>query len=246
MKKIETILLDFDNTILDSKGAYDYSLKILGDFWFSKFQNKKFKEDFEFNKMKNRERLGHLPYHRNRILVLKAMLDEIYGYPDFSLLLEMDKIYFDSFLEYIENWRSQNPVDKLLSYIEKFSKSKKIILITNESLRTQLIKAGKLFPKGFPINMLTSEEVGIEKPNPDYFQYVCKVHSIDPNKSLVVGDSLQDDIRGAVNYGITAFHVKSIFGGTGFREKSLDGKSYFEFESTLGVFHYIEAYHLND
>lgn len=239
-KPLKGILLDFDNTILDSKGAYEHSLQRLGEFWYERFRKNNFRETFEIYKKKNRERLGSLPYHRNRILVLKAMLRETHEYPDFHLLLEMDRIYFESFVEYIELWKEKNPVGSLLSYIKKFSQFIKLILITNESIRTQLIKARAMFPVGFPIQMVTSEEVGIEKPDPDFFRFVLGEYSLLPEDVIVVGDSLQDDIRGAMNSGILPFRVNSVFGGSGYREEILDGMPYLNFESTLGVFQYLE------
>ncbi len=48
-----------------------------------------------------------------------------------------------------------------------------------------------------------SEEVGFEKPNPGFFQYAfSQIPDFDPEKTLIIGDSLTSDIKGGVQAGI--------------------------------------------
>ena len=48
-----------------------------------------------------------------------------------------------------------------------------------------------------------SEEVGHEKPNQDYFTYVfSKIPDFDPERTIIVGDSLTSDIKGGALAGI--------------------------------------------
>lgn len=48
-----------------------------------------------------------------------------------------------------------------------------------------------------------SEEVGYEKPNKDFFQYVfSQIPDFDPEKTLIIGDSLTSDIKGGNIAGI--------------------------------------------
>ena len=48
-----------------------------------------------------------------------------------------------------------------------------------------------------------SEDVGYEKPNKNYFEYVfSKIPDFDPERTLIVGDSLTSDIKGGVLAGI--------------------------------------------
>ena len=48
-----------------------------------------------------------------------------------------------------------------------------------------------------------SEEIGHEKPNKDYFEYVFSlIPDFDPEKTLIIGDSLTSDIKGGALAGI--------------------------------------------
>ena len=48
-----------------------------------------------------------------------------------------------------------------------------------------------------------SEEVGYEKPNQSFFKYVfSQIPNFDPERTLIVGDSLISDIKGGALAGI--------------------------------------------
>jgi 2-haloacid dehalogenase len=43
----------------------------------------------------------------------------------------------------------------------------------------------------------------VEKPSVGYFEYVAAhINGFDPQKALIIGDSLTSDMRGGLNYGI--------------------------------------------
>ncbi|TWT00958.1 YjjG family noncanonical pyrimidine nucleotidase [Planomicrobium sp. CPCC 101079] len=51
--------------------------------------------------------------------------------------------------------------------------------------------------------LIVSEETGFQKPHPGIFDFAFKTLKLkDKSKVLMVGDSLQSDIQGGVNYGI--------------------------------------------
>ena len=53
--------------------------------------------------------------------------------------------------------------------------------------------------------VVISEEVGVAKPDPAYFDIVFeRMGWPERARTLVVGDSLSSDIQGAANYGIDA------------------------------------------
>lgn len=48
-----------------------------------------------------------------------------------------------------------------------------------------------------------SEEVGIEKPNKAFFDYVfSKIPDLDRERTIIIGDSLTSDIKGGIQAGI--------------------------------------------
>lgn len=52
----------------------------------------------------------------------------------------------------------------------------------------------------------TSEEVGAKKPNPKIFEYAMKKAGTSKNTSLMIGDNLQADVLGALNFGMQAIY----------------------------------------
>src|SRR5690606_23289725 len=52
--------------------------------------------------------------------------------------------------------------------------------------------------------IIISENIGIHKPHPEIFSYALKGALAEKNESIMIGDSIEADIRGAQNFGIDA------------------------------------------
>ena len=57
--------------------------------------------------------------------------------------------------------------------------------------------------------VITSESVGVKKPNPKVFNYALQMVKANPNECMMIGDNLEADIQGAINCGIKAIHYNS-------------------------------------
>lgn len=93
--------------------------------------------------------------------------------------------------------------DEGYELVKKYSGKIKQYIITNGLIETQNRKMEKSGLNQWMDGVFISDEVGIDKPNVGYFDYV--LDHIEPFKKeelLVVGDSLTSDIKGANNAGI--------------------------------------------
>jgi 2-haloacid dehalogenase len=78
-----------------------------------------------------------------------------------------------------------------------------VYVITNgvkrvQTKRLSLVNITKYFKK-----IYISEEVGYQKPNIEYFEYVLNDLKITNKEDLlIIGDSLSSDIKGGINSGI--------------------------------------------
>lgn len=55
--------------------------------------------------------------------------------------------------------------------------------------------------------LFISEEMGAHKPNKDYFDMVLAEIKLSPDECLVIGDSENSDIQGAINAGIESVYI---------------------------------------
>ena len=96
-----------------------------------------------------------------------------------------------------------------ISLLEKLKTKYQLHIITNgfEVVQLRKIKKSGLAP--YFQNIITAEKVGFKKPNPIIFVYALDQTKTIPEKSLMIGDSLEADILGALNMGMQAIHFNS-------------------------------------
>ena len=79
-------------------------------------------------------------------------------------------------------------------------------IITNgfQEIQHKKMRISKLLP--YFKEIITSESVGLKKPNPKVFEYALLVSKAKKYESIMIGDSIEADIEGAINFGIKAIH----------------------------------------
>ena len=75
-------------------------------------------------------------------------------------------------------------------------------IITNGFNEVQQKKISKSGIKSYFNTITTSEEVGLKKPHPVIFETALKKAKAQPEKSIMIGDSLEADIQGAQAVGM--------------------------------------------
>ncbi len=78
-----------------------------------------------------------------------------------------------------------------------------LAIITNGITEVQKRRIAKAGIGHFFRALIISEEIGISKPDPAYFEHALQVLGVsDRSEALIVGDSLSSDIKGGINSGI--------------------------------------------
>ena len=95
----------------------------------------------------------------------------------------------------------------ILIYLK--SKGYKLGAITNGITIKQWEKLVRLNLYHFFDIVITSEEVGVEKPDPEIYIEACRRMACNVKKSVMVGNKLDVDCMGAVNAGMSAILVNS-------------------------------------
>ncbi len=100
-----------------------------------------------------------------------------------------------------------NPYQKTLiphsiEVLEYLKQRYNMHIITNGFTETQHIKIETSGLKPFFNKIFISEEVGYQKPRSAFFEYALKSCNARKKESLVIGDSLEADIKGAMEFGL--------------------------------------------
>ncbi len=197
-KTLITLFFDLDDTLVDSERAYDAGMNHVG------IDPK------------------DATYLEARALVKAAL-------PKLSPTARSRQLYFKKYLELKSEFSAKRHIELAESYEQHvvndlklqwqkldrtalFAELKKItpniFIVTNETTRMQVKKLFAFDPNGiFFSGMLTSEECGVEKPNPIIYQRALTDFHTDKKNCIMIGDSFINDIKGAIDFGIKAIQT---------------------------------------
>ena len=93
--------------------------------------------------------------------------------------------------------------EKVLTYLQK---KYALHIISNGFKESTLTKMDKSGLNPYFANVIISEDVGVNKPDKAIFEYALRLASAQKEESIMIGDSLEADIRGAQDYGMKAIY----------------------------------------
>lgn len=79
-------------------------------------------------------------------------------------------------------------------------------IITNGFQEAQKSKLRNSNIHHFFKSVTDSEEVGVKKPDPKIFSHALSKVNATPETSIMIGDNIEADIEGAINFGMEAIH----------------------------------------
>jgi len=129
-----------------------------------------------------------------------------------EMIHHLSKIYIDNLSNH--NTLFEGAIEVLNYLLSKYQ----LHIITNGFEEVQMQKLKKSEIRHFFDKVITSESVGVKKPNPIIFNHALKVANAAPKKSVMIGDNLEADILGAQQIGMQAilfnYHNEPINDGT--------------------------------
>ena len=185
MSKYEYILFDVAGTLLYKPSFFDKILIILKD---NGYEIKK--EDFIL-KHKLLSETIKFPDRTDK---------EFYNFFNEELLYSLGVLPNSSLLNQIFTNCSYLPWEKFddTEVLEQIKQPIGIISNFNNTLRSKLDAS---FDISF-CNIIVSEEIGISKPDIEFYKRALEIIDVDPNKILYVGDSVKLDLHPASLCGI--------------------------------------------
>lgn len=195
MKKITTLLLDADNTLLDfNKDEHQALVKALEHFGVpATKENTEIYSKINQGMWKQLER-GELTKPELKRTRFRIFFEAI-GFECAEDPFVVNEYYLGLLGE------GGNTLDGAVETVKALSEAGlDLYIVTNGVAATQAkrLKRSGLMP--YIKEVFVSETIGYQKPRKEYFDYVLdKIREKDKEKLLVVGDSLTSDIKGAMN-----------------------------------------------
>lgn len=190
---MKTIIFDLDNTLYDYSKCNDYAeqflfLKISSDINVSIDY---VEQCLKRAKANVKERLQGTAAEHNRLLYMQEICEEMDISP-FVYAVSWYNTYWDSFLSVCTPYDYVIPT---LEYLKKININ--VLILTDLTAMIQFRKINALGIESYIDYIVTSEEVGSEKPSQKMFKRALRKAKCKESEVIMIGDDYEKDIYGA-------------------------------------------------
>lgn len=198
-KDIKAIIFDLDGTLYDYKKLNQIANKKVEEYICENYTitEKQYKVYYLESRKYVKKRLKNTAAEHNRLLYFQHLMELLEEKP-VGVALKLYHIYWETLLNNIKLY------DGVMDILKFCIDNKiKIAICTDLTVQIQHRKIEKLKLEKYIDCLVTSEEIGVEKPNSQMYDSVVKKLGIEPIETIFVGDSWERDVQGAIQYGIT-------------------------------------------
>lgn len=195
------VILDLDDTLYDHSVAQNKAYKKVNQYLKIKYNLNIYPELNKIKKLLKNE-LNTASSH-NRFIYFKKIVENT-NIP-FREITIINDIFWE---EFFQNISLRGYTIDFLNNLKGWGK--KIIILTNFQTEYQIKKLEKLNILNLVDYIITSEEVGYEKPSFKMFDEVLRKTDLRKEELIMIGDDLIRDIQASKDYGIYAFHFNFI------------------------------------
>lgn len=122
--------------------------------------------------------------------------------------------------------------DGALEVLEYLKSKYQLHIITNGFEEVQIKKMESSNILHYFNAVITSESVGVKKPNPKVFNYALNAANAKKENSIMIGDNIEADVLGALSIGMQAIHCN-------FEKVCVDNKGIKSIQSLLEIKQYL-------
>lgn len=201
--KYKGLLLDIDNTLYPYDKSHLAGLSIVFDLIERQFgiERSITKKVFSEARKDIHIMLSETASSHNRMLYFQKLLERL-GLCSTSYTLELYEAYWNSFLN------EMNPFEGVYDLLKIYKN--RICLVTDLTAHIQHRKIRQLQLDKYVDFVVTSEEVGHEKPHPLMFKIALEKMQCEAVDVCMIGDSFKKDILGASRLGIKSVWLNSM------------------------------------
>lgn len=190
--KPEVIALDLDNTIYAYEPCHRAAISLVARELENRLElsRSKWTDSYERSKESTKARLGKVAASHSRLSYFKGMLENLGMKSQIELALQLENLYWGEFI------RKMKKVENSDSFLEiAREKGIPVVVITDLTTAIQIRKLHKLGITEMVSGLVTSEEVGADKPDLGFFHYITNQLGISGRHWWVVGDDKEKDGR---------------------------------------------------
>ncbi len=196
------ILIDLDDTIYNYQTAHRFSLDNVRHQFFPDLPLADFRAEYRAARNAVMDRLAPQGCCRSRLFTFLELLERRDCPAAFLRARAMDRLYWQGLIGRIE------PEPGAIALLERARAAGiGICIVSDMTVHVQIDKIVKLGIADLVDFLVTSEEVGVEKPDPRIFEAGLRKLGLQADEVIMIGDSLEKDIHGAEKLGIRAFRV---------------------------------------
>lgn len=209
MKIPEVIALDLDNTMYAYEPCHSAAMSAISLQVENRLSipQSKWAPAYEEAKRSVKARLGRVASSHSRLSYFKGMLENLGMQSHVDLALQLEAIYWGEFIRHIKK------ADDLDSFLEVArEKGIPVVIVTDLTTGIQIKKIYKLGITDMITALVTSEEVGADKPNIGFHEYITNQLRIEGEHWWVVGDDTEKDGGFSTGLPSSDFHHVSASG----------------------------------
>ncbi|MEO9571332.1 MAG: YjjG family noncanonical pyrimidine nucleotidase [Polaribacter sp.] len=202
MKNIQHVFFDLDHTLWDFEKNSDLTFQKVFTINNINTDLTSFLEvykplNFEYWKLYREEKVtkSELRYGR-----LKKTFDAI----NYRITDEMIDVIAEQYIAFLADFNYL--FDGTFEILDYLKDKYKLHIITNGFEEVQSKKLINSNIHHYFDKVITSESVGVKKPNPKVFNYALEVAKAESVNSIMIGDNIEADINGALKVGMKAIH----------------------------------------
>ena len=200
--KVKNIFFDLDHTLWDFERNSACTFKLL-------FEENKLNIDLDkFLDIYIPINLKYWKLYRNESITKEYLrynrLNEAFNKLKLNVPSKLINKLSDDYIETLPKFNYL--IEGALELLEYLKPKYKLFILTNGFKNVQANKLNNSKINSYFSQVFDSESVGVKKPNPIIFQYALKNSNSKPKESLMIGDSFEADIMGALSVGMQAIH----------------------------------------
>lgn len=196
---IKTVLFDIDNTIYDYNKANQKAIEQVYQYCQENFQwEKSFTKTLLYEAQQEERQVlsSDCAALHNRLIRYQLMLEK-QGKNLFPHVQNLYHTYWDTLLN------TMDPEPGIQELFEQLRRQNlKIGIATDMTAYMQYEKLKRINLLSYVDFIVSSEEVGVEKPNEKLFYRCAQKAACKPCECLMIGDSLEKDVKGAIHAGM--------------------------------------------